>query len=33
MTNKIITITSGHSNVGKVDSGEVTTDNGVIVKE
>lgn len=33
MTNKIITITAGHSSVGKIDSGAVTTDNGVLVKE
>ena len=33
MTNKIITITAGHSNVGKIDSGAVTTVNGKLVKE
>lgn len=30
---KIITITSGHSNTGKIDSGAVTTVNGKMVKE
>ena len=33
MTNKIITVTSGHSNTGKIDSGAVTTVNGKLVKE
>ena len=33
MTNKIITITAGHSNTGKIDSGAVTTVNGKLVKE
>ena len=30
---KVITVTSGHSNVGKIDSGAVTTVNGKLVKE
>ena len=30
---KIITITSGHSNTGKIDSGAVTTVNGKTIKE
>lgn len=30
---KIITITSGHSNTGKIDSGAVTTVNGKMIKE
>ena len=33
MTNKVIVITSGHSNVGKIDSGAVTTVDGKLVKE
>jgi N-acetylmuramoyl-L-alanine amidase len=33
MTNKIVTVTSGHSNVGKIDSGAVTTVDGKLVKE
>lgn len=35
MTNKtyIITVTSGHSNTGKIDSGAVTTVNGKLIKE
>ena len=33
MTNKIITVTSGHSNTGKIDSGAVTTVGGKLVKE
>ena len=33
MTNKIITVTSGHSNISKVDSGAVTTVDGKLVKE
>ena len=33
MTNKIITITAGHSNTGKIDSGAVTTIDGKLVKE
>ena len=33
ITNKIITITAGHSNTGKIDSGAVTTVNGKLVKE
>ena len=33
MTNKIITVTSGHSNTGKIDSGAVTTVGGKLIKE
>ena len=33
MTNKIISITAGHSNVGKIDSGAVTTVDGKLIKE
>lgn len=33
MTNKIISITAGHSNVGKIDSGAVTTVDGELIKE
>ena len=33
ITNKIITITAGHSNTGKIDSGAVTTVNGKLVEE
>lgn len=33
MTNKIVTVTSGHSNTGKIDSGAVTTVNGKLIKE
>ena len=31
ITNKIITITTGHSNVGKIDSGAVTTVDGKLL--
>ena len=33
MANKIVTVTSGHSNVGKIDSGAVTTVGGKLIKE
>ena len=33
IASKIITVTSGHSNVGKIDSGAVTTVDGKLVKE
>ena len=33
MTNKVVTVTSGHSNVGKIDSGAVTNVDGKLVKE
>ena len=33
MTNKIAVITAGHSNVGKIDSGAVTTVDGKLIKE
>lgn len=33
MTNKIICVTAGHSNVGKIDSGATTTVDGVLIKE
>ncbi len=32
-THKIITVTSGHSNTGKIDSGSVTTVGGKLIKE
>ena len=32
-THKIITVTSGHSNTGKIDSGAVTTVGGKLIKE
>lgn len=33
MTNKIVCVTAGHSNTGKIDSGAVTTVGGKLVKE
>lgn len=33
MTNKIVCVTAGHSNTGKIDSGAVTTVDGKLVKE
>lgn len=33
MTNKIVCVTAGHSNTGKIDSGAVTTVAGKLVKE
>ena len=33
MTNKIVCVTAGHSNTGKIDSGAVTTVGGKLIKE
>lgn len=33
MTNKIVSVTAGHSNTGKIDSGAVTTVGGKLIKE
>ena len=33
MTNKIVCVTAGHSNTGKIDSGAVTTVSGKLIKE